>query len=59
MAEKKQPEQETAYGKQQLIESNKYSRKRDLITALLEDGKSYTFSQVDAIVDKFLKGKVK
>jgi len=44
---------EVAYEKAQLVASAKYAAKRDLITALLEDGKKYTFSQVDRMVSDF------
>lgn len=31
----------------------------DLIGALLEDGKTYTLNEVDALIEKFMKGKVR
>lgn len=47
------------FTKQQLIESRKYANRRDLLKALLEDGKSYTIAEVDAAIEKFMKGKVR
>lgn len=47
-----------AYSKEQLLFSERYREKRDLIEALLEDGGSYTIHDVDKKVDEYLKGKV-
>ena len=38
--------------------SEKYAKRRDLVNALLEDDKEYTITEVDAMMEKFLKGKV-
>lgn len=45
--------------KEQLVVSKKYATKRDIISALLENGKSYTLDEVDALIKKYMKGKVK
>lgn len=47
-----------AYTKEQLLASTKYANRRDLISALLDGGKTYTLDKVDALIDKFMKGKV-
>lgn len=47
------------FSKQQLVESRKYANRRDLLKALLTDGKAYTIAEVDAAIEKFMKGKVK
>lgn len=46
------------YGKAQLLTFERYAQRRDLLTAMLEDGKHYTFQQVDSLIDGFMKGKV-
>lgn len=46
------------YTKEQLIRSARYMKRRDLLSALLEDGERYTFNEVDAMLDKYMKGKV-
>lgn len=46
------------YKKEQLAASKKYANRRDLIMALLEDGKPYTLSEVDGLIEKYMKGKV-
>lgn len=47
------------YTKEQLIRSFRYARYRDLLGALLQNGKSYTFEEVEVLLNKYLKGKVK
>ena len=47
------------YSKQQILKSKKYSDKQDLINALLKDNSQYTLSQVDKIINDFMKGVVK
>ena len=47
------------YSKEQLVASKRYATKRDIISALLENGKTYTFDEVDALIEKYMKGKVR
>ena len=47
------------YSKEQLIRSERYMRRRDLLGVLLQDGKVYTLEEVDTLLDNFMKGKVK
>ena len=51
--------EKVVFSKEQIVNSKKYANRRDLLGALLENGKKYTFEQVDAIIDKVMKGKVK
>ena len=46
---------EVGYEKSQFVASSRYSRRKDLLSALLEDGKKYTPSQVDALIKEFDK----
>lgn len=46
------------YTKTQLASAKRYRGKKDLITALLEEGKSYTTEEADQLIDTFMKGKV-
>lgn len=46
------------YTKEQLVASKRYANRRDLIRALLEDGKAYTLNEVDGRIEKYLKGQV-
>ena len=47
------------FTKQQLAESKRYKKQRDLLEALLEDGKTYTIAQVDQITGDYLRKEVK
>lgn len=44
---------------EQLAASKRYANRRDLIRALLEPGKAYTLAEVDGMIEKFRKGKVR
>lgn len=50
---------EPTYTKDQVAVSKRYANRRDLVNVLLEDGKAYTLAEVDALIEKFLKGAVK
>lgn len=45
------------FTKEQFLKSNKYSQHRDLLSAVLDDNKTYSKEQVNNIIDKFY-GKV-
>lgn len=47
------------FSKQQLVSSKKYAFQRDVLNALLKDGRVYTFDEVDQQLNGFMKGKVK
>jgi len=57
-AEKKEVK-ENKFSKEQLLKSQKYKDERDLINALLKEDKKYSLSDVDKLIDEFMKGKVK
>lgn len=63
MATRKKTESETpaapAFTREQLLTFDRYCGRRDLLGVLLEDGRRYTYTEVDALVDDFMKGKVK
>lgn len=49
---------ENKFSKEQLLKSQKYKDKIDLINALLKENERYSLSDVDMIIDIFMKGKV-
>ena len=49
---------EVKYKKDQILASAKYASKKDVLNALLDD-KEYTLQEVDGLIEKFMKGKVK
>lgn len=50
--------EQVQFHKEQILSANKYSNRKDILGVLLEDGKEYSFGQVDALMDDFMKGKV-
>lgn len=50
---------EAAFTKEQILASEKYANRRDLLDALLDKGKTYKIETVDNMIEKFMKGKVK
>lgn len=50
---------ESKFSKEQLLKSKKYANRKDLLGVLLEDKKEYSFTEVDAVIDKFMKRGVK
>jgi len=67
-SKKKTPQEEPArsvaanpvvFSKSKLLTLKRYAKRRDLLKALLKDGETYTLDQVDALIGKFMKGKVK
>lgn len=59
MAKAAEEKSEQRYTKDQIMKAAKVSRYVDAVAALLDDGKTYTMKEVEDIIDKFMKGKVK
>ena len=55
----KKTHQEPKFTKEQILDSKKYSNRRDVLVAILDDEKSYTLEQIENLLEKFMKGKVK
>lgn len=47
------------FSKEQILASAKYCNNRDLVDAILDEKKRYTFENVDSLVEKYMKGEVK
>ena len=45
--------------KEQIAASQRYADRKDLVNAVLADGKKYTFQDVEKTIENYLKGKVK
>lgn len=45
----------SAFTKEQILKSKTFSEHRDLLAAVLKDGKTYTKEQVRKEIDKFYK----
>ena len=63
MSTKKKPATEVAtepkFTKEALMNSKRFCNERDLVSALLEDGAEYTIPEVEEMIMKYMKGKVK
>lgn len=60
MATKKtEIKQETLFTKEQILASNKYADKKDVCNAVIPDNFHGTLNEVDVLIEKFMKGKVK
>lgn len=46
------------FTKRNILTFQRYAKRRDLLSVLLEDGKEYTFDQIDGLINDFMKGKV-
>ena len=58
-AETKAQTAKQQFSKEQIAVSARYHGQRDLVDALLEDGKQYTFETVDKLIEKYRKGQVR
>lgn len=47
------------YSYDQLARAERYAARQDVIAALLDRTRTYTVSEVDALIDSFMKGTVK
>lgn len=48
-----------AFAKEQILASERYRNRRDLLDALLDGKKNYTIKEADRMVETFMKGRVK
>lgn len=47
------------FTKDKILTFKRYGNRIDLLTVLLDENKAYTTEEVDALIDNFMKGKVK
>lgn len=59
MAKAKLETKEIKFSKEQILKSKKYENERDVINALLKEDKKYSFSDIDKLINDFMKGKVR
>lgn len=48
-----------AYSKEQILHCKRYQTRRDALGFLLEDGKTYTDTEITTILNNYMKGEVK
>lgn len=54
----KNEESQEKFSKEQILKSEKYTKNKDLLTAILKEDKSYTKEEVDLKIKEFLKRRV-
>lgn len=60
MTEKKTEKAEVVkYTKDQILSAKKYKHNKDVVNVVLKDDQLYTLEEVDKLIEKFMKGKVK
>ena len=60
MATKKiESKQEALFTKEQILASNKYADKKDVCNTVIPENFHGTLSEVDVLIENFMKGKVK
>ena len=47
------------FTKENILNSKKYAKQKDLVNALLKNDATYSLNEVDEIINKYLKGVVK
>lgn len=57
MAEKKETQGTVTFPKDKLLQSLKYANRKDVLNVVLEDGKEYSFEEVDKRINAFMKRK--
>lgn len=50
--------EEKKFSKERIIKDGKFKEYTDIVSVVLEDGKKYSLTEVQAEIDKFLKRKV-
>ncbi|QTD40645.1 hypothetical protein [Sporosarcina sp. Te-1] len=49
---------DVTFSKKALTASKRYLQHQDVLKAILDDSKQYTFTEVNQVLQRFLKGKV-
>lgn len=47
------------YTKAQILSADRYRHETDFVSALLDEDKTYSLSEVDALISDYMKGSVK
>lgn len=51
--------QENRFSKEQLLASERFRDRRDVLGTILADEKQYTINEAKELIEKYMKGKVK
>jgi len=58
LVEMKKDIEEVKFSKEQLLSSSQFAKRKDLLCAVLEEGRQYTVREAETEIKKFLKRKV-
>lgn len=58
MNKKKEEKTLVNFTKEQIVNSKKYDKSKDLLRAILKENENYTTDEVDKKIEKFMKRKV-
>lgn len=50
---------EPKFSKEQIVSAKRYGNRVDFLNGKLVSGQEYSFSEVDALIDDYMKGQVK
>lgn len=65
MAVKKMDKAETPekadglFSKEQLLAAKRFQNRQDIVNALLQSDKQYTIAEVEQLIEKYMRGRVK
>ena len=51
--------EELKYTKESILNSKKYSERKDILSVILKEDEEYTSHDIDDILNKFMKGEIK
>lgn len=52
-------EERKRFSKEQLLASERFRERRDIVDALLDNGRQYTVKDVEEAIGRYMKGRVK
>lgn len=50
--------EELKYTKESILNSKKYSERKDILSVILKEDEEYTSNDIDNILNKFMKGAI-
>ena len=51
--------EELKYTKESILNSKKYSERKDILSVILKEDEEYTLNDIDDILNKFMIGEIK
>ena len=57
MAKSEKVVEQITFTKEKILKFKRYRNRIDLLNVLLDDVKAYTTTEVDALIDEFMKGR--